>query len=205
MSDVKGRYSQSHIVKLKGVVLSFPQLDKPGVPKGHPDATPKYNASFILDPKQHKAEIAECEAAIAAALKELFPKHTNNRPPKLKPIICAGYASVDTGIGCDKAGDLYAGYEDGKYAVNGKNKKRPTLADRDGTILTPAEVAEKMYGGCIVNASVELYAADDNNGQGVYCVLRGVRFLRDGESFGANNAASLDELGGDDDDEPDFG
>lgn len=199
----KGRYSQAHVVPLNGVVLSFPQLDKPAAPKSHPDATPKYNASFILDPKQHAAEIKACEAAVEASLKELFPNVKGNRPPKMKPVICFGEASIDTGIGCDKQGELYAGYEGGKFVVNAKNKKRPTLAHRDKTIMTPEEAAEKLYGGCIVNASVEFYAADDVNGQGVYCVLRGVRFLRDGEAFGGGRTAALDELGGDD--EEDFG
>ena len=116
----------------------------------------------------------------------------------MKQIICFGRAGADTGLMVNKDGEVYAGYEDGKWVVAGKNAKRPTIADRDGSILSPDEVSEKFYGGAVVNASVEFMAADDQNGQGVYCVLRGVRFLRDGESFGANNAASLDELGGDD-------
>ena len=57
----------------------------------------------------------------------------------VKPTICFGEAGVDTGIGCNKDGELYGGYEDGKWSVSGKNAKRPTLAHRDGTIMTPDE------------------------------------------------------------------
>lgn len=191
----KGRYANSKPVTLRGVRLSFANLEKPTSPPSHPDAKPKYNANFIMDPVQHKPDIQACKDAINGVIAELWPK---GRPPKLKAIICFGKAGAETGLMVNKDNDPYDGYEDGKWFVAGKNAKRPTLAAKDGTILTPDQVDELLYSGCYVNASVEFMAADDANGQGVYCVLRGVRFVRDGEGFGANNAASLDELGGDD-------
>lgn len=202
MANTKGRYANSKPVMLNGVTLSFPQLEKAVSPPSHPEAKPKYSANFILDPSQHKPEIEACKAAINGVIAELWPK---GKPPKLKAIICFGRAGGDTGLMVDRSGEVYAGYEDGKWFVAAKNGKRPTIADRDKTVLSPDQVAEKFYGGCVVNASVEFMAADDQNGQGVYCVLRGVRFLRDGESFGANNAASLDELGDDENGDDGFG
>lgn len=212
MADVKGRYANGVPLTVRGVVLSFPTLKKAEAPRSHPDAQPKFSATGILDPQQHKPEIKAIQAEIQRLCAELWPKAPLvgmwpgvkvNKPPKMKPIICFGEASEETGLGCNKQGELHAGYEEGKWLIAGKNAKRPTLAARDGTILTPDEVEEVLYGGAIVNASFEFMAADDKNGQGVYCTIRGARFVRDGERFGANNTASLDELGGDD--EEDFG
>lgn len=208
----KGRYANGNPITVRGVVMSFPTLKKAEAPKNHPDSKPKFSGTGLMDPVQHKAEIKAIKTEIQRLCAELWPKAPQvemwpgfmvHKPPKMKQIICFGEASEGTGLGCSSKGEIYSGYE-GKWFIAGKNAKRPTLAGKDGTILTPDEAEEILYPGSIVNASFEFTAADDQHGQGVYCLIRGVRFVRDGERFGANNAASLDELGGDDD-EPDFG
>ena len=211
MSNQKGKYETSAPVTLRGVTLSFAKLARAEKPKGRendPTAKAKRSANFILDPQQHAAEIKACKEAINDALKRAFPAAPNNRPPKMKPIICFGKAGADTGLMCYTAGEVYDGY-DGKWFVAGKSKNDKqssiTLADRSGNILSPDEIEEVLYSGAVVNASVEFTAAEDANGQYVYCVIRGVRFVRDGERFGGGGGASLDELGGIDEENGDDG
>lgn len=196
----KGKYFDSEPIALKRVRLSFPILGKPEKPKDHPEAKAKFAANFILDPALHKTTIELCKSEIARIMKQAWPNFAGHKPPKMKPIICFGRAGLDTGLMVSREGTLYNGYEDGKWFVSGKNEKRPTLLAADGkTPLTPDEVESVLYGGCYVNASVQFTAADDQNGQGVYCVVRGVRFVADGESFGGSRAASADELADDGD------
>jgi hypothetical protein len=131
----------------------------------------------------------------------MWPAAPNNRPPKMKPIICFGKAGADTGLMCNTNGEVYEGYE-GKWFVAGKSKNERissiTLSDKNRNILTdPDEIDEILYSGAKVNASVEFTAAEDANGQYVYCVIRGIRFIADGERFGGGAGASLDELGDD--------
>jgi hypothetical protein len=62
----------------------------------------------------------------------------------------------------------------------------------DKTPLTEAD--GKPYAGCYVNASIELWAQDNNYGKRVNASLGGVQFARDGDAFAGGGAASEDEF-----------
>lgn len=68
------------------------------------------------------------------------------------------------------------------YYINASNKNRPTVVDRD---LTPLAAEDgKIYGGCWVNASIEIWAQDNQFGKRINATLRGVQFVKDDEAFG---------------------
>ena len=51
------------------------------------------------------------------------------------------------------------------------------------------------YSGCYVNASIELWAQDNNYGKRINASLRGVQFYRDGDAVaGGGGPASEDEF-----------
>ena len=81
------------------------------------------------------------------------------------------------------------------------NNKRPMVIDRDKSPLT--EDDNKIYAGCYVNAVIELWFQNNGFGKRVNANLLGVQFLKDGEPFGDNAGASVDDFDafGDDDDE----
>ena len=89
------------------------------------------------------------------------------------------------------AKSTYQGFE-GNFFVSASNKVRPTAIDRDKSPLTAQD--GKLYAGCYVNASVEVWAQDNTYGKGVNVSLRGVQFAADGEAFSAGGAADADEF-----------
>tara|TARA_R110000744_G_scaffold174165_1_gene292983 strand:- start:306 stop:860 length:555 start_codon:yes stop_codon:yes gene_type:complete len=82
----------------------------------------------------------------------------------------------------------------GNFFVSTRSKanSRPTVIDRDKTPLV--ETDGKPYGGCFINASIELWAQDNSYGKRINAQIRGVQFVRDGDSFAGGIPASSDEF-----------
>jgi hypothetical protein len=96
----------------------------------------------------------------------------------------------------------YAGYP-GNWSLAAKrteDKGRPLVYDTDKSPLYQPNnepfpgKAGRIYGGCYVNASVELWAQENASGKGMRCSLNGVQFLRDGDSFGGGAPANPDDF-----------
>jgi hypothetical protein len=78
-------------------------------------------------------------------------------------------------------------------AASAQETAPPTVVDAARQALT--ERSGKPYAGCYVNASIELWAQDNAYGKRINATLRGVQFVRDGDSFGAGSrAAAPDEF-----------
>lgn len=88
----------------------------------------------------------------------------------------------------------YEGYA-GNWALSTKRpqaKGRPLVLDQAKNPVVAAD--GKVYSGCYVNASVELWAQDNSFGKGIRCTLLGVQFCKDGDAFTAGAAASPDDF-----------
>ena len=170
------------IIQLKNVRLAFPDIWKPTAFEEGQEL--KYGATFLIaktDP-QHKM--------VEAAIKEVAAAEWKTKATALLESIKGTpqkycYNDGDTGTRAS-----YDGYK-GHMALSSKNKKRPTIVDSDKTPLTEAD--EKPYGGCYVNASVELWAQTGKHA-GMRCSLRGIQFVKDGDAFTAGSVASDDEF-----------
>jgi hypothetical protein len=167
-------------IKLSNVRLSFPNIFKAKSFDG--DAPPNFNASFLMAPN-HPA-VKELHEAFEVVGKEKW----GAKWPTVKKYL----ESQDRFALHD--GDLKAEYEgfEGNLYVNASNKSRPLILDQDKSPL--AEEDGKPYGGCYVNASVDLWAMDNNYGKRICASLRGVQFVKDGEPFSGGGAASEDEF-----------
>jgi hypothetical protein len=175
------------IVKLTNVRLSFPDLFKATQVQG--EGAFSYRASFLFAPGSptHKA--------LTKAFEEVATEKFKNKAKDVLAAIkdrsreCAMY-SGDT-----KSYDGYAGNivltssrAEGKgmpLVLGGGAEGKSPLADNE---------RHKIYAGCYVNASVEVWAQDNKYGKGIRSTLRGVQFLRDGDSFGAGSATTVDEF-----------
>jgi len=164
---------------LTNVRLSFPGLFNAEAFK--PGDDPKFKATFLV-PKNDQ-QIAVIEAKILAALKEKYPtkadqilKQIRGNPNKF----------------CFQDGDTksYDGYE-GMMALSAKSTARPTVINADRSPLVESD--GKPYAGCYVNASIDFFAYD-SSGIGVSASLRGVQFVRDGDSFAGGRPADADEF-----------
>lgn len=166
---------------LRDVRLAFPSLWKPTAPRTGGEAA--FSASFILPP-DHK-QLGEIRAALKAVAKEKWGAKAD-----------AVYKALEQGDklalhnGNTKA--EYEGYE-GNFFVSTRSKVRPTVLDQQRQDLTEAD--GKPYSGCYVDASVELWAQDNDFGKRINAQLRGVQFRRDGDAFaGGARAADADEF-----------
>uniref|UniRef100_UPI0025B91E9B ssDNA-binding protein n=1 Tax=Candidatus Symbiopectobacterium sp. TaxID=2816440 RepID=UPI0025B91E9B len=71
-------------------------------------------------------------------------------------------------------------------------KARPLVIDRDRSALTAAD--GKPYAGCYVNATIDIWAMDNNFGKRINASLGGVQFLCDGDAFAGGGVATPDDF-----------
>ena len=177
---------ETHIVKLNNVRLSFPALWQA---RTGPDANskPSFQAAFILDKKDNAKDIETVRATIAAIGKESFKG-------KLPPKICLREGT--------EKGDM-DGYGEGVMFINARSDKRPHVVGRKLEVLT--EDDGKPYAGCYVNATIRLWAQDNQYGKRINAKLRAVQFVKTGERFGEGAVVINKEfvpLADDDDESP---
>ena len=166
-------------IKLKNVRLSFPSLFKMGTYGG--ESTGKFEATFILDKKEHEDEIKLLKQEISALAKAELK--TNLPADKI----------------CLRNGDEMEREElKGKCTIKASTKKRPLVIDTDKSPI--AEEDGKVYAGCYVNGIISLWAQNNRFGKRVNAQLDGVQFYKDGEPFG-DSGVTTDEFDFDNDDE----
>ncbi|NKD56055.1 MULTISPECIES: DUF2815 family protein [unclassified Haematospirillum] len=167
-------------IKLENVRLTFPVLFEARTVNG--EGKPAFSASFLLDPAD--PQVKALNQAIEQVAREKWGAKTE---AVLKQMRAQDKV-------CLHDGDLksnYDGFPGGLY-VSARSTIRPLVIDKDRSPLTEAD--GKPYAGCYVNASVELWAQDNNYGKRINAGLRGVQFFRDGDAFAGGGAASEDEF-----------
>lgn len=92
----------------------------------------------------------------------------------------------------------YNGYADNYslVATRGADSGRPVVVDRAKNPIAASD--GKIYSGCYVNGTVEIWAQDNSFGKAIRATLVNVQFVKDGESFGGAAPANdndLDDLG----------
>lgn len=165
----------SKVITLKNVRLSFPALFRPA--KGpDADSKPAYKAAFILDKKVNALEIAAINAEINDIVRESFK---GKRPPKV--CLRDGSEKSDTD-----------GYGDGVMFLNARSATPPPVVDRDGVALR--EDSNKLFAGCYVYATIQLWAQDNQYGKRINAKLRAVQFYKEGKPFGEGQVDAAREL-----------
>lgn len=165
-----------NVIKLTNVRLSYPQLFVAKPPEEGKE--PVFSASFLLDKKQHAGLIKEIEKLTERVALDAFKKKVKLARQPLRD-------------GNEKDGK--EGYGDEVMFVSARNTKRPVVVDRDLIPLTADD--SRPYAGCYVNATIRLFAYDHKTGgKGVSASLRGVQFVKDGESFGAGPVNAEEEF-----------
>lgn len=171
-------------VQLKDVRLAFPALFEAKSVNG--EGEPRFSACFIIEPKSANAKALSDAIASVAKDKWGAKALTVLQALEKKDRVCFHLAPKT-----NKSGDVYDGFE-GTFHVNASNKARPTVVGPDRSPLVASD--GKPYGGCYVNAVVEIWAQDNNWGQRVNATLGGVQFVRDGDAFSGGAPVSADEF-----------
>jgi hypothetical protein len=168
------------LLKLKNVRLSFPKLFKPeAVSAGD---TPKHGAVLLLS-----KEDSQCSVIGKTIQSVAKDKWADKAPAILKSLEAGGKTCYNDG---DKKVE-YDGFDGCNY-VSANNAARPLVIDRDRTPLTESD--GRPYAGCYVNASLDVWAQDNNYGKRINATLRGVQFVKDGEAFTGSAPATVDEF-----------
>lgn len=165
-----------------GVRLAFPNLWEPTTVAG--EGKPRYSASLIISPDHPQlAEIREAQAAVAKA------KWANKAEAIVKGLDKQDKLALHDGDTKVK----YDGFQ-GNFFISAAAQENaaPTVIDRDRSSLSPK--SGRPYAGCYVNASIELWAQSNSYGERVNAQLRGIQFMKDGDSFSAGRPADADEF-----------
>lgn len=172
-------------VQIKGVRLAFPDLFKPGKPVNDGDQ-PKFGGQFLIEPGSDNEKIVK-DAMVAAAQETFGPNWQAivGAMEKSKKCVRRGDDNLD------KDGNVRTGFAGMIYVV-ARNKSKPAIVgarakNPDGSWNFLTEADGKPYGGCYVNAKINIKAmkAKDKIPNQIYATLEAVQFVRDGEAFGA--------------------
>lgn len=170
-------------IKLSNVRIAFPALFEA---KAVNNGDPVFSAAFVIEPDSANAK-ALTDAVIATAKEKWKDQHAGVlKKLKEENRLCYKTKPLTNG-----EGTVYQGFED-KHSLNASNKVRPLVVDRDKSPLTAGD--GRPYGGCYVNATVELWAQDNKYGRRVNATLLGVQFHADGDAFGATRVGSADDF-----------
>jgi len=167
---------------IKNVRLSYPTLFTAKEFKAG-DGKPRWSAAFIIEPgsdnDKHIRAAIEAEAKAVWGVKSAaMLKSVTGQSNK--------YCYTD---GNTKANEEY---KDMMVLATHRSAKltRPMIIDRDKSPLTSED--KKPYGGCYVNAKVEIYCQTGENA-GVRASFSVIQFFKDGDAFSAS-APSADEF-----------
>lgn len=177
---------------LNNVRIAFCQsLHKPEQVNG--EGGFRRGAVLLID--KASPQVAAIEKAIDQLLAAKYPDPKKRAPAEAEMRKKDRIALRD---GDDKA-DKYDGF--GGHMALSANGKAGDTAEEAGPVILLDQLKQpltigsgKPYAGCYVNASVEIWIQDNQWGKRVNCTLRGVQFLRDGDSFGGGAPANADEF-----------
>ncbi len=170
-------------VVLRDVRLSFPDLWEAVQYQGQGPFN--YRASFLMAPD------SDSKKKVDAAIKEAANEKWGAKAGAILPGILANPQKC-----CFIDGNLkeYNGYA-GNWALSALRNQddgRPLIVDRAKNPLTAAD--GKIFAGCYVNATVEVWAQDNSFGKAIRATLVNVQYVKDGPSFGGATPASADDL-----------
>lgn len=170
-------------VMLTDVRLAFPTLNKPEKFQG--TGEPRFSATLLI-PKGSPL-VGEVEKALRAAAAEKWGEaKADNAVKGLRAGLKTALADGDTK-------SQYDGFEGMMFvSAHSKENAPPILLDGQRKQL-PRETG-LIYAGCYVNASIEIWAQDNQYGKRLNAQLRGVQFVRDGDSFAGGRPADSDEF-----------
>jgi hypothetical protein len=196
--------TDERVVTIKNVRLSFCNGLREKT-KSHPDAKPKHSCSFILDPSvaEHPANLKAVKKAIAAAeVKEFGAGKEGIIGKSVQDNKRIVFREGNTFTNED--GETYQGYDvEGAYGLGScKSDKRPKLFDRKKNPVEAEDIDDVFQAGQFCDAIVSFYCTSkkEQGGRGLFASVQLIRARQTGETFGAGNNASADDLDDLDDD-----
>ena len=173
-------------------ILSYPQLHEA---KEDDRGKLKYGCALVM---LEDADLSALEAAAIAAATKKFGATISVPGGKKIPVAQAFTAGV---LRSPFRTDAVAkGYPEGSTFINVKTERRPSVvypwidpATGKPAVMPPENVAEELYPGAIIRASVNAFGYDYQGNKGVSFALNNIQFIRAGERLD-NRMAATDEF-----------
>lgn len=191
-------------LKIVGARLAFPVLFTPEQVNG--EGEEKYSCNLLIGPDrdlvvlQGETEIIDDRPVtryvkkikITDAMEAVGSKHAWKKGSKWASVKNAMEKQDRAFLHDGDLKDKYAGFAGQWYVSAGASiAQRPKVVDTNGRPLTERD--GRVYSGCYVIGLIELWAQDNEWGQRINAQLRGIQFLRDGDSFGGGSAPAADD------------
>jgi len=180
-------------IKLSNVRLSFPCLFEAVQYNGMGPF--KYRAQFLLEDENQKVTVMHPDGPSQVGIKDAIAEVAKERWAKTAQTALNALAGDSQKFcfidGARKTSEATLDYWI-LTATRDQTKGRPIVLDQNKAPLT--EQDGRPYGGCFVNATVDVWAQDNEFGKGLRATLLGVQFLKDGDKFGAGGAPSSDDF-----------
>lgn len=154
---------KSKRIGLRNVRVMFPAIFEKANYKGDE----KYECTFIMDPVINKGDIKLLETEIEEILRVA---KSNGRPDVLPADVI-----------CLREGNPNNPEAVGRMTIKGRSTIQPKVIDREKKTITAED--KLIYGGCYVNAIVELWYQDNQWGNRINCTLYGLQFITHGATI----------------------
>lgn len=177
-------------IMLKNIPMAFPALAEP---QALGDGEPAYGAKFPVKPNgEHQKQLEE-------AIREVAVEKWGEKADSILEMLAEDgkMCFVKKVYKSKKTGEPYAGFEGMHYLSTRNASTQPTVFNEYGEQLEKkADIERKAFSGAVVNASVDVWAQDNQWGRRVNCTLRGVMTTGEGTNLGGGAApASASEFG----------
>ena len=157
-------------LRLDNVIITYPHLFEKHAAPG--STTEKYSAEFILDPVKNKAAIDKVQAGVLEVAREA------GKADKIKtfkfPVLRSGDQEnaererMDRSPRPELTGKVFIRASDPNFA--------PAVVDRNRQPIGESQ-RSMIFGGCVVNAFIDLYYSAGGANPGVFVGLKGVQLV----------------------------
>jgi len=171
-------------VILKNVRVAFPDLFQARQFEGSGPFT--YGATFLMEPDSDAADL------VRKTIKEVAQAEWKDKATDVLKSLGTNNQKICFYPGDQKEYDGFAGM----LALSSKRQQEaghPKAVDQKLNELSSAD--GKPYGGCYVNAKVDLWAQNNKWGKAVRATLVAVQFVKDGDAFTATGPATTEGFG----------
>ena len=176
-------------IMLKNIRMAFPAL---AVPQAFGEGEPAYGAKFVVPMKGDL--LGQIEEAIAEVARE---KWDTKGAGVVKMLEEDGKLCLTKKVyKSKKTGEAYGGFEGAFYLSARNASTKPTVFNQYGEELaSKSDIEKAAYSGSFVNASVDIWAQDNQWGRRINCTLRGLMTTGEGDNLGGGSApASADDF-----------
>ena len=190
------------LISFGPVRLSFPVIFR-AAPFGD-GSEPDYSANFLIGPADvgrelvpdgsgKKVRVDLPEGGLVVRIQEAMLAACEEKWPGKGAQMYAQLEATDKL--CLHNGNLkdWDGYADNWYlSTRSPISAKPRIVDRNNELVDPN--SGRVYGGCYVLLTCEIFAQDNQFGKRVNAQLQGVQFHHDGDSFGGARPAQQDDF-----------